>query len=314
MYVLGRGFSHRRKSASKSPRDLHIRKISLSGCSVGSWDSEASSTCSSSVTPTMPTFPAAFARTESAITTRSSFENNPLGLHPSYIAPPRLAHRPYLQPEQRRAYTAPEVGSSNMGSTFFYDDTEDDDEGVSFGFAENDAETMELPLHEEQPKNMALPPAASPLDYTSHEREQPQDYFMVQLTQRPPMPRSHWSESTIQTLRSFDDLDDLDSGVCTPANEIDLTEVDLPTDDLTDDFISDMTDDESPGTVVGVAEPVVILPNFSYKRPVAPSRPSVQTTVDKVEEVAKTGGWKRRGVVFNKEEAGDSSSDEEERI
>lgn len=191
-----------------------------------------------------------------------------------------------------------------MGSTFFYDDTEDEDDGVGFGFAENDAETMELPLHEEQPRNMALPPAASPLDYSSHEREQPQDYFMVQLAQRPPMPRSHWSESTIQTLRSFDDLDDLASGACTPSNEIDLTEVDLPTDES--------TDDESPGTVVGIAEPVVILPNFSYKRPSVPQRPSVQTAVDKVEEVAKTGGWKRRGVVFNKNEAGDSSEEEDE--
>jgi hypothetical protein len=117
------------------------------------------------------------------------------------------------------------------------------------------------------------------------------------------MPRSHWSESTIQTLVDFDDLDDLASGACTPANEIDLTEVDLSG--------SESSSDESPSTVVGIAEPVVILPNFSYKRPV-PQRPSVEATVDKVEEVSKMGGWKRRGVFFNKDEAGDTSSEEDE--
>lgn len=299
MNVLHRGFSHHRKSAPKSPRDLHIRKISLSGCSVGSWDS-ASSTCSSAATPTMPTFPSA--RSETAITARSSFENNPLGSHPSYQAPPRLANRPYIQHDQRRAYTAPDVGNSGLGSTFFHDDTEDEDDGCPYGFSENDAETMELPLHEEQPRNMELPPAASPLDYSAHERSQPQDYFLFQLSKRPPMPRSHWSESTIQTLQSFDDLDDLASGTCTPAGEIDLTEVDFPS--------TESSSDEST-TVVGIAEPVVILPNFSYKRPSVPPRPSMHATKDKVEEVSKMGGWKRRGVVFNKNEAGDASSEEE---
>lgn len=191
-----------------------------------------------------------------------------------------------------------------MGSTFFHDDTEDEDESFGYGFSENDAETMELPLHEEQPRNMELPPAASPLDHSANERNQPQDYFLYQLGRRPPMPRSHWSESTIQTLVDFDDLDDLASGACTPANEkIELTEVDLTE--------PESSSDEAPSTVLGVAEPVLLLPNFSYKRPV-PKRPSVQATVDKVEEVAKTGGWKRRGVVFNKNEAGDSSEEEEE--
>lgn len=203
-------------------------------------------------------------------------------------------------------YTSPSLGSSGIGSTFFHDDTEDEDEGSvsGYGFSESDAETMELPLYEAQPKNMELPPAASPLDHSAHERSQPQDYFIMELGRRPPMPRSHWSESTIQTLASFDDLDDLASGACTPANEIDLTEVDLST--------AESSCDESSSAVVGVAEPVLILPNFSYKRPSVPQRPSVQSTVDKVDEVSKNGGWKRRGVLFNKDEASDASGSDEE--
>ncbi|KAK0387687.1 hypothetical protein NLU13_3932 [Sarocladium strictum] len=302
MYVV-RGFSNRRKSAPKSPRNLHIRKISLSGCSVGSWDS-SSSTCSSAATPTMPTFSPT--RIESAITARSSFENNPLGSHPSHQAPLRLSQRAFLQPDHRGTFGSSHMSSSGMGSTFFHDDTEDEDDFTGYGYSESDSDTMELPLHEEQPKHMELPPAASPLDHTANERVQPQDYFLYQLGKRPPMPRSHWSESTIQTLVSFDDLDDLDSGICTPADEIDLTEVDIST--------AESSSDELQAPVVGIAETVVILPNFSYKRSTAPQRPSVQVTVDKVEEVSKTGGWKRRGVVFNKNEAGEASEAAEKEV
>lgn len=200
------------------------------------------------------------------------------------------------------------MGSTDMASsTFYHDDTEDEDElgGGGYGHYESDGETLELPLHEQQPRHMELPPAASPLDHTANERVQPQDYFLYQLDRRPPMPRSHWSESTIQTLVDFDDLDDLASGACTPAaDEIDLTELDLST--------AESSSDESPSTFIGVAEPVVILPNFSYKRAVPPQRPSVESTVDKVAEVNKTGGWKRKAVLFNKNEAGDASGEEKE--
>lgn len=296
MFAIGRGFSHRRKSSPKSPRDLHIRKISLSGCSVGSWDS-ASSTCSSAATPTMPTFaspPRTGGSTSSSGSPRASFENNPLGLHsPHQAAPKRLKHRAYLQSEQRRAYTAPPMSGP---STFFDDAVTEDEDDVGYGFAENDAETMEL--HEEQPKTMDLPPGASPLDHDSHERNEPQDYFFFQLSRRPPMPRSHWSESTIQTLHSFDDFG---SGACTPAVYDDEEEEEEQEPDMDEEVV-----DEAPA--VAVAEKLVVLPNFSKKRPVAPQRPSVQALVDQVDEESKTARWKRRGVVFNKDEACDSSS------
>lgn len=89
MHILNRGFGSRRKSSSKRPRDLHIRKVSFSGsslssgCSLSSSASSASSTFSSVATPVAST-PTAFRP-----------EIDPLHLNPAFHAPPRLFERPY---------------------------------------------------------------------------------------------------------------------------------------------------------------------------------------------------------------------------
>lgn len=113
---------------------------------------------------------------------------------------------------------------------------------------------------------MVLPPHSSPMDH-SIESSEPQDYFMIQLAKRPPMPRSRWSESTIQTLDQADlSADDYDE---TPDSEADLP---------------------------------LEIPNFSHKRNVTPKRPPMRS-LDSLEDFMKQGGWKRKGVVFNENEA-----------
>lgn len=252
MHVLGsigHGFSQRRKT---TPRDLHIRKVSLSGCSLASGDSFSSS--SSTSTARAP---------NSALTTPSASSGfDPLSLHPTFQPPPRLHDRPLISPE-RTHYTP--------SSSFFPDDSSDDD---SFDDRHSSADDEEYTvcraqeLHFSHPKEMVLPPHASPMDHSTDNRSEPQDYFMVRLAERPNMPRSRWSESTIQTLDQ-------------------------------DDF------DETPGTDEDIP---LEMPNFSRKRNAAPSRPPLRS-LDSLDDFIKKGGWKRRGVVFNKGEARQHSAE-----
>lgn len=165
MHILSRSFSQRRKSSShKRPRDLHIRKVSFSGCSLSSGCS-FSSTSSTSTTRThladMPNggcHPAGF---------------DPLSLHPTFQPPPRLHERPYLE---RPAQPV----------SAFWDDSEDE------------AELSEV----DEIAEMKLPPHTSSVDH-GDEREDAQDYFFRQLSTRPNLPRSHWSASTIHTIASI---------------------------------------------------------------------------------------------------------------
>lgn len=95
----------------------------------------------------------------------------------------------------------------------------------------------------------------------------------MQLAKRPPMPRSRWSESTIQSIQS------LDQG-------------DMSADDY----------DETPDSEADVP---LEIPNFSHKRNVTPQRPPMRS-LDSLEDLIKRSGWKRRGVVFNENEAQDA--------
>lgn len=246
------GLNQRRKT---KPRDLHIRKVSFSGSSVsGSSLSSGSSFSSASSTST------ARADNASHASTGSTLSFDPLQLHPTFQAPPRLQDRPLIHHERRPYET----------EAAFYDD----DEGSDFG-------DMDHSTHEEQ-FHMELPPHTSPMDHAD-EIEEPQDYFHLQFAKRPPMPRSHWSVSTIQTL-------DLDQ----------YTPITSASDPSSGCFIADNEDGE-----VASRQPTMSVPNFSYKRPVTPRRPPFKS-MDSVDDLIKRGGWKRRGIVFNNEDIMDS--------
>jgi hypothetical protein len=116
-------------------------------------------------------------------------------------------------------------------------------------------------------EEMILPPHASSMDHSSL----PQDYFTLQMAKRPPMTLySRWSESTIQTL----DLGDLSAA--------------------DDDY-----DQATPDTNADVP---LDIPNFSHKRNVTSKRPPMRS-LDSLDDLIKKSGWKRRGIVFNGEEA-----------
>lgn len=265
MHVLGHSFSQRCKR-SKRPRDLHIRKVSfsgssLSGCSLSSSDSTAS------------------ART--AI------------IPPQYAehAPARLHERAYKAGQKQPPRLAPAYPS-----TFYDDDIDaDDDDYGYFGDA-----TLEEDSSDEDDENlphfeMEMPPHASSMDHdTGHDRyEDSGDYFFMTLAKRPAMPRSRWSESTIQSVQTIDALP-------TPGSVISTA-------------ITETAFDQGPPVVIEMP------PNFSYKRavstPAATSKP-VSTasrrppmkTMDSIDEFVKRGGWKRKGIVFQQEEV-DPNSD-----
>lgn len=260
MHVLGsigHSFSQRRKSPK--PKSLHIRKVSFSGCSLSSGCSFDSTSSSST------------ARAPSSVrSTGSSHSFDPLHSHPTFQPPPRLQDRPLLSPAQT---------SPSSKSFAFFDDSEAEEENSYYlGRASTiggDDENVDYDVKEildRQSKEMVLPPLSSPMDH-SDDRTEAQDYFMMQLAKRPPMPRSRWSESTIQTLEDFTD-GELSTplafdGACTPDSEADLP---------------------------------LEMPNFSHKRNMTPSRPPMRS-LDSLEDFIKHGGWKRRGVVLNPNEA-----------
>ncbi|KAI9172510.1 hypothetical protein HJFPF1_02012 [Paramyrothecium foliicola] len=186
MHVLGHSFSQKRK-ATKRPRDLHIRKVSFSGSSLSSGGSLSSSSSTSTFTP----------RHYSPSRTDSAIALDPLSLHPTFHAPARLSERPLIRTESPRWQEAV--------SFFDYDDTEDEYDSDELPEDDEDDDFAVKPqgLTCRHQPDMALPPHASPLDHTAHDRHEATDYFMFQLTTRPPMPRSRWSESTIQTMDSI---------------------------------------------------------------------------------------------------------------
>jgi hypothetical protein len=114
------------------------------------------------------------------------------------------------------------------------------------------------------------------------------DYFLLQQRQqepqqqeRPALPRSHWSQSTIMTL--------------------DATPTPLPQE-------AEREREEQPERQQRLERQVrqqatASYPNFSYKRntvptKAAPKRPPLVPTADNVDAFIRRGGWKRRGIVF----------------
>jgi hypothetical protein len=178
MHVLG-SFSQKRKCTTR-PRDLHIRKVSFSGSSLSS-GSFSSSSSAATLTP------------RNCSPGRAV---DPLNLHPTFQAPARLNERPLIQNTESPRW-------QEAVSFFDDDDTEDEDESDELPEDESDYDDFGLKgglTCRHQPE-MALLPHASPLDHA--DQHESSDFFLTQLNKRPPMPRSRWSESTIQTMESL---------------------------------------------------------------------------------------------------------------
>ncbi|CEJ90853.1 hypothetical protein VHEMI06607 [[Torrubiella] hemipterigena] len=247
MHVLS--IAHRRKSSKA--RDLHIRKVSFSGCSIGSGCSFESN--SSTFTMVGPWH----ARTPSS----GSFD--PLRSHPIIQAPPRLQDRAMLRP----------TSSDSAQMTTFYNDQESEDEYKGYPISVFDFDDDDESIYDESTP-MELPPLASPSDHSDSDDE-PSEYFFLDLAKRPALPRSRWSESTIQTIQHL-----------TPSISNAGTPVPIE-------------------QAIAVPLPRLQLPNFSYKRNTVPKRPTIKPS-GSVEDLMKRSNWKRRGIVFHNDGVDDT--------
>ncbi|KAI5467895.1 hypothetical protein BGZ63DRAFT_372463 [Mariannaea sp. PMI_226] len=273
MHVLGHGFGSRRKSSTKRPRDLHIRKISFSGSSLSSACSLSSSTSTPVATPTART-----PTTATSSTFRPEFD--PLQLNPAFHAPPRLFERPF-----KNIDPVPEV--------FGYDNDEEEDIIVH-----EDAE--------EHTPQKALPASVNHDEDLHYKTQEPSDYFFNALAP-PPQPQSRrpsavnlsrWSESTIASL-------DFEVNQDSESEEEDTTS-DFEDDD--DNDVLEMRRLSRRASHRAAALQTLSL-NIAYTaRPVnAPKRPPMRS-LDSVDNYIRRGGWKRRGIVFRAEEAEDMES------
>ncbi|TDZ38573.1 hypothetical protein CTRI78_v010804 [Colletotrichum trifolii] len=220
------------RSSKRHPEALHTRKPSLSN-SVSSNDSSSTQS------------------TRSTIRHTRVLDFDPLSLHPTFQAPPRLYERPIIH--------NPQSIEDHVINSY---------------------------LNEEQHSKprFAAPMPAPPVDSPRTPSQQTQrsrelaaegdDYFLFKVQQhiaatRPQLPRSHWSESTIQTVSADDE---------------------------------DVDADDDDGSVDSEERPVreSRWQNFSHKRHTPPRRPQMKS-LDSVDDFLKRGGWKRRGIVFEQE-------------
>ncbi|ROT41004.1 hypothetical protein SODALDRAFT_270652 [Sodiomyces alkalinus F11] len=229
-------------------------------------------------------------------------EFDPLALHPTYhaashptfVPPPRLGNRPFiLNPNHETAVYSDSDAEDDILEEYFRADE-----------ASKSADSMSAPA-------VGSP---TPMQHTGHERQahndEGGDYFMYKLRllehqerqQREAMsyavgsrssspsaaselPRSRWSDSTIAS-----------------------TDLDLPQDgqeeEKQDDDASTYDEEDYLHIAVPERQPrhAKSWQNFSYKRTpaVAPRRPPL--TMDGVEAFIKRGGWKRKGIVFEKDD------------
>ncbi|KAL0937517.1 uncharacterized protein CTRU02_207248 [Colletotrichum truncatum] len=234
------------KKCKRHPEALHTRKPSLSN-SVSSNDSSSTQSTGSSGT----------------VRHSRVLDFDPLSLHPTFQPPPgRLFERPIIHNSQA---------------------IEDDVIDSYFSSQEALAEQQTKASFAAAAPDMPAPPVDSPrtpIQQTERSREhaaEGDDYFLFKVQQhiaatRPQLPRSHWSESTIQTL-----------------------DMEFPDDDEEGDAGSE-------GSIVDEERPVreSQWQNFSYKRNTPPKRPQMKS-LDSVEDFIKRGGWKRRGIVFEQD-------------
>lgn len=162
------GLGQRRGSKT---RELHIRKISFSGCSLSeSFSSDSSSSTLRAHTPRLAT----------STGTTSSFDG--LSIHSSY-PPKRLHDRPFIMSDRQHYESAPAFYDSEDAESSDLEPSERDFDGED---EDQTQFTMELPH-------------ASPVsnhDYGA--AEEPQDYFFMHIASRPkPVNQSRWSDSRL---------------------------------------------------------------------------------------------------------------------
>lgn len=294
MHVLGHSFSQKRK-CTKRPRDLHIRKISFSGSSLSDGSLSSSTSTVSAYT---------------ALPTPQHHMASPIMTSPSQTAAPlRLHERPF------KSSRSPSTGRT---TTTFYDDTavSDDDEDLHYsyyydgGSGKMDEAGSILEVEGTQ-FHMELPPHAEHIETDTPQAAdqcEPADYFFFQhvVSKRPPMPGSRWSESTIQTLNE----EDMTPSTAQPTPICDEGDYDLEEDEEDEDDDSSIDEPlEMPARQVRLEA----LPNFSHKYQRTVSAPEARRppmrTMDSVDDFIKRGGWKRRGIVFDRREVGMRDSD-----
>ncbi|KAK2058076.1 hypothetical protein LY76DRAFT_73386 [Colletotrichum caudatum] len=244
----------------RHPEALHARKPSLSD-SVSSNDS--SSTRS----------------TRSTGTVRRSrvLDFDPLSQHPTFHPPPRLFERPFI----RDSHNSQSIEDEVIRSYFSCQEAAAAEQAKAAAVP-----SMPAPAPAPRVESSRTPMHVQQQQQQSRSRElaaEGDDYFLFKVQQhiaatRPQLPRSHWSESTINTMASA-------------AGEEDGAE-------------NDDDDSSEDGSVAGQERPVreCRWQNFSHKRPSAPSarRPQMKS-LDSVEDFIKRGGWKRKGIVFQQE-------------
>ncbi|KAK1242757.1 hypothetical protein MKX08_005569 [Trichoderma sp. CBMAI-0020] len=245
------GLGQRRGS---KPRELHIRKISFSGCSLSSASDRSFSSDSSSSTLRAHT-----PRLATSSGTASSFDG--LSIHSTY-PPKRLHDRPFILSDRQHFGSAPTFYDSEDAESSDLEASERDFDGED---EDQTQFTMELPH--------ASPVSSHDYDAT----EEPQDYFFMHITSRPkPVNQSRWSDSTIaSTIASLDDLTPV-SSMSEPTSAA-----------IADAEEAEAAGASTPGSITSAA-PV-------------PKRPTYKP-VDSFEDYVRRGGWKRRGIVFNRED------------
>ncbi|GKT42522.1 uncharacterized protein ColSpa_02703 [Colletotrichum spaethianum] len=246
-------YSPSTSKGKRHPEALHTRKPSLSN-SVSSSDSSSTQS------------------TRSTGTVRHTriLDFDPLSLHPTFHPPPRLYERPFIHNSQ--------AIEDEVINSYFSSQEAAAAEQAKASFA------AAIP-------NMPAPPVDSPrtpLEQQSRSQEhaaEGDDYFLFKVQQhiaatRPQLPRSHWSESTINTMASGQNDDDDE-------------------------------DSSENGSISSEERPVreSQWQNFSHKRNTPPSvrRPQMKS-LDSVEDFIKRGGWKRRGIVFEQETSRSSNT------
>jgi hypothetical protein len=177
----------------------------------------------------------------------------------------------------------------------------DDAEPVFYG-ADNavidEEDYVEQDVATQQPTEMALPPNVSPMDAADEEGNEPRDYFFTTLSKRPPMPKSRWSESTIQSIQTFEDEED----------DSEVTQSEDSEDETDDASVLEM---RRLSRHASALKPVSINTTYNARPGLAPKRPPMRS-LDSVDNFIRRGGWKRRGIVFHKDDL-DSQRCEQDR-
>ncbi|KAH6605308.1 hypothetical protein Trco_007015 [Trichoderma cornu-damae] len=248
------GLGQRRGS---KPRDLHIRKISFSGCSLSS-DSDRSFSSDSSTS----TIRAHTPRLASSSGTAASFDA--FSIHSAFQPPKRLHDRPFILTDRQHYEPA----------ATFYDS--EDAEGSDLEGSERDFDGED----EDLPQFIMELPHASPVSHHDYDAaDEPQDYFFMHVRnrKRPSLPQSRWSDSTIaSTVSSLDDLTPVTS-MSEPASSSAMADAEE----------AGAAGESTPGRLAAITT--------------VPKRPTFKA-VDSFEEYVRRGGWKRRGIVFNRED------------